>query len=321
MRAPFARTVLGDVAASELGVVYAHEHLVLDSPLIAAAFPHILLDDTAIATAEVGRCFDAGVRTMVDAMPCSAGRDPVRLAEISRATGVNIVTATGLHHERYYGPRHWTAHISVDELARLFIADVKDGVDRFDYTGPIVQRTSYRAGIIKVATGGGDLNARDRRLFEAVAQAHRATGAPVLTHCEHGRGAIEQVEAFNDLGVPAEAILLSHIDKVPDEVYHKDIAQTGAWSLFDQSARQASEAVPGTAVLIRQLAEDGHLGSIVVGTDGARRDLWTEYNGAPGLAWLAAEFPARLKDQGLTDADVEALFVTNPSRALAFKNR
>ncbi len=36
-------------------MAYAHEHLVLDSPLIADRFPHILLDDVDAAVAEVGR--------------------------------------------------------------------------------------------------------------------------------------------------------------------------------------------------------------------------------------------------------------------------
>lgn len=316
---PFVRTVLGDVAPDRLGVTYAHEHLVLDSPLIAAAFPHILLDDPDIAIAEVRECVAAGVRTMVDAMPAAAGRDAVRLAAISQATGVHIVTATGLHHERYYGPRHWTTRVSADELARLFIADITDGVDEFDYAGPVVRRTVHRAGIIKIASGGGVLNPRDRRLIEAAAQAHRTTGAPILTHCEHGAGALEQVEALAGLDVPTDAILLSHTDKVTDREYHKAIAQSGAWSLFDQAARQSGEETPATATLVRDLHEHGYLGSVLVGTDGARRDLWHRYGGKPGLAWLASTFPHALTQVGLATDDIRQVFVDNPARALAFR--
>lgn len=317
-REPFVRTVLGDVPADQLGVTYAHEHLVLDSPLIAAAFPHILLDDPDIAVAEVRECVAAGVRTMVDAMPAAAGRDAVRLAAISAATGVHVVTATGLHHERYYGPRHWTARVGAEELARLFVADITDGVDEFDYQGPVVRRSVHRAGIIKIASGGGALTSRDRRLAEAAAQAHLTTGAPILTHCEHGAGALEQVEALAGFGVPADAVLLSHTDKVTDRGYHKAIAQSGAWSLFDQAARQSGDKTPATATLIRELHEHGHLGSVLVGTDGARRDLWRNYGGSPGLAWLASAFPRRLAEAGLDAEDIRQVFVHNPARALAF---
>lgn len=318
MTSRVARTVLRDVAETELGITYAHEHLVLDSPLIAAAFPHILLDDSTIAIQEVEACSSAGVQSMVDAMPCSAGRDASRLAGISRATGVNIIAATGLHHERYYGSRHWTALISIDALAQLFIDDITIGIDSYDYTGPIVQRTEHRAGVIKVASGGGDLSSRDRRLFEAAAIAHIVTGAPVITHCEHGHGALEQVTALTDLGVKPESILLSHIDKITDLAYHLDIADSGAWSVFDQSVRQAGEEVPSTANLVGELSRRSKSGHILLGTDGARRDLWAAYGGSPGLRWLASEFPARLKLAGIESDEIHALYVSNPAQALTF---
>ena len=31
-----------------------------------------------------------------------------KLAELSRRTGVHVVAPTGLHHDRYYGPSHWS---------------------------------------------------------------------------------------------------------------------------------------------------------------------------------------------------------------------
>jgi len=315
----FARSVLGDIPAAALGITFAHEHLVLDSPLIAAAFAHILLDDPAVAIAEVGLCRTAGVLSMVDAMPCAAGRKPRRLAEISSATGVNIIATTGLHHERYYGEGHWTTQVSTDDLAQLFIDDVLIGMDEFDYTSPIIRRTTHRAGLIKVATGGGALTPRDRHLFEAAAHAHRVTGAAVLTHCEHGRGAVEQVEALTALGVPAGAILLSHTDKIDDMSYHLEISQSGAWSLFDQSLRQADQPVSTTARLIGQLAAADQLSTVLVGTDGARRNLWSSYGGAPGLDWLALELPRQLAAEGLSEAQVREIYVGNPARALAVR--
>lgn len=318
---PIVRTVLGDIDSAALGVGYAHEHLVLDSPLIAAAYPHILLDDVEAAVAEVGAAARTGVHAMVDAMPCSAGRDAVRLAEISTRTGVHIVAATGLHHERYYGPRHWTTAVPAETLARLFIDDIVEGVDRFDYTGPIIERTAHRAGIIKVATGGGALTARDRKLFEAAARAHRATGAPILTHCEHGHGGMEQIAAFAEFGVDAEALLLSHIDKVTDPGYHRDMAHAGAWLVYDQALRQADRERCDTTTLLAMHAVDGTLDRVLLATDGARRDLWTSLGGAPGLAWLHSGLIPQLHEAGLDTAQVETVFVDNPARALALRER
>ena len=85
-RVGMVRTVPGDVPAADLGVCYAHEHLILDSILISSAHAHILLDDADVTTREVTECAAAGVRAMVDAMPAASGRDAVRLAEVSRRT-------------------------------------------------------------------------------------------------------------------------------------------------------------------------------------------------------------------------------------------
>lgn len=313
------RTVLGDVAPAELGRTYAHEHLVLHNALIAAAFPHILLDDVDLAVAEVRDCVTAGVGTMVDAMPCASGRDVRRLAEVSHRTGVHILSVTGLHHPRYYGPDHWTARIGPEVLTALFVDDLLTGIDEFDYTGPAVHRTPHRAGAIKIATGGTRLNPRDRLLIAAAAAAHRSTGAPVLTHCEGGTGALEQVEALGRAGVPADAVLLSHIDKVTDAGYHRELAASGAWLLYDQALRQHREARPRTAHLVLAAAEQGYLGQVLLGTDGARRDLWRAYGGTPGLAWLGAGFTARLAAMGLTEPHLAALLVDNPGRAFAWR--
>jgi phosphotriesterase-related protein len=308
------RCVLGDVPADRLGVVYAHEHLVLDSPLIAAAFPHILLDDVDAAVTEVGSCAAAGVRTMVDAMPCAAGRDAVRLAAISSRTGVHVVAATGLHHVRYYGEAHWSGRLDPGELAALFAADVLDGIDAFDYTGPVVRRTAHRAGVVKVATGERP-TPRDRLVLEAAALAHIDTGAPVLTHCEQGHGGLAQIETLTAHGVPAEAILLSHVDKVVDRGYHREIASTGACLEYDQALRRPED----TARLVAWMLEDGNGDRVVLGTDGARRDLWHSLGGDPGLAWLATGFRDLLSERGVGDPDLRRLLVTNPARALALR--
>ena len=314
------RTVLGDVPAGQLGLTYAHEHLILDNALIEAAFPHIHLPDVDAAVREVGECAESGVRAMVDAMPCAAGRDVVRLAEVSRRTGVHVVAATGLHHRRYYGPTHWSARLDPVELGRLFADDVLTGVDAFDYTGPVVRRTGHRAGVIKIATGGPLLDARDRLLVDAAGIAHQASGAPVLTHCEGGRGGVEQIAALEGAGVPADAIILSHVDKVVDPGYHRELVGTGATVEYDQTLRRADDPDHATVGLITSLLADGYGGRIVLGTDGARRDLWRSLGGAPGLAWLATGFRNRLVTAGVGEPDLRRLYVDNPARALALRS-
>src|SRR6188474_1481677 len=100
----FVRTVLGDIDPSDLGVTYAHEHLVIDGGRPVELYPDFLLADVDLMTNELSEAAAAGLQSAVDAMPIACGRNPAKIAELSRRSGVNIVAATGLHHERFYDP-------------------------------------------------------------------------------------------------------------------------------------------------------------------------------------------------------------------------
>ncbi len=189
----FIRTVLGDIAPAELGITYAHEHLVIGPSYTVDQFPDFLLVDIDRAVDELASAQALGLRSVVDAMPIGAGRDVQLLAEVSQRSGVHVIAPTGLHHARYYPPRHWSDTVTVDELAELFVGDITDGIDALDYNGPVIRRTPNRAGVIKVAGSEGGPSDRDARAFEAAAIAHVRTGCPILTHCENGTGAMEQV--------------------------------------------------------------------------------------------------------------------------------
>jgi phosphotriesterase-related protein len=312
------RTVLGDVPADQIGLTYAHEHLILDSPLVVDRFPDILLDDVDAAVAELNDCAAAGVGCVVDALPCGAGRDPIRLAEAGRRSGVHIIATTGLHTRKWYPGLSWANEADPDILAGLFTADLEDGMDRFDYRGPLIERTDHRAGLIKVGTSQDVFNARDRRVFAAAATAHAATGAPILTHCEEGRGGIEQVEALAGLGVEPAHVVLSHTDKVDDVGYHLDLAATGVNLEYDQALRHRIDEANPTVRLLAKLVEAGHVAQLMVGTDGARRSMWTAYGGAPGLAALAVEVVAVARRLGLDERAVAQILYLNPQRFLSF---
>lgn len=315
-----ARTVLGDVPTDRLGPAYLHEHLVINSPLVQDRFPHIWLPSVDDATAEVTECAAAGVGTMLDAMPCAAGRDVVKLAAVSRATGVHLVAATGLHTGKYYDGRPWTQEEDESVLADLFTADVVDGIDRYDYGGPVIRRTEHRAGVVKAATAADRPTDAERRAFAAAAVTVARTGVPLLTHCEEGRGALAQLELLGTLGVPLERVVLSHTDKVRDAGYHRELLQSGVNLEYDQALRQDPDEPRGTAWLVAEAVAAGHAGQLMLGTDGARRSLWRVLGGSPGLAWLLPGFAAVLDRHGVDAATRRQLLVDNPARVLGLSS-
>jgi 5-phospho-D-xylono-1,4-lactonase len=308
------RTVLGDVGSERLGMCFAHEHLVIDGGVAKLVNPEISLQRVEDAVAELRPCVAAGLGAVVDAMPADAGRNVAKLAEISRQSGVHVVAATGLHHARYYGERHWGELLAPEELAELFMADLTEGIDAHDLNGPVVRRTPHRAGIVKAAGSLGGPSDRDRRVFEAAAIAATRAGTALLTHCEAGTGGLEQLRLLADLGVPTDRVILSHTDKVADRGYHRELLATGAWLVYDQGLRTPDD----TARLVRWMVEDGHTGRLLLGTDGARRSLWSVLGGAPGLAALATDLGKRLAGE-LGPAVMDRIWVANPAAALELR--
>jgi len=313
----FVRTVLGDIDASAMGVTYAHEHLVIDGGRPVEMSADFLLADVGRLADELAAAHGAGLRTAIDAMPADCGRNPAKLAELSRRSGVHLIAATGLHHEKFYGSSHWSLRASEHELTDLFAADVQDGIDERDYGGPIVHRTAYRAGVIKVAGSEGGPSARDLPIFRAAAHAHHRTGVPVHTHCEGGTGAIEQIRVLTDAGVPAERISLSHVDKVVDRGYHREIRGSGAFTVFDQAFRWGDRP-NGTLQLLEWAIDDGGADRVMLGMDAARQGYYAAFGGSPGLPYLLREFSDEMEARGLDAALRQRLFVDNPARAFAF---
>ena len=313
----FVRTVLGDIEPAELGITYAHEHLAIADSRTTDLFPDFRLDDVDKAVAELAPVQALGLRSVVDAMPADAGRNAGLLAEISRRSGVHVIAPTGAHHARYYPERHWTVALPVDEIAGLFAADIDVGIDALDYGSPVVKRTPYRAGVIKIAGSAGGPSERDARIFEAAAIAQRVTGCPILTHCEAGTGALEQIELLVRHGARPDHIALSHVDKIVDRGHQRAVFATGAFVEYDQGFRWGAQP-NGTLQLLEWAAEDGNLGQVVMGLDAARQGYWTVYGGSPGWTFLLGAFTRQMRERGLGDRERWELLVANPARLFSF---
>lgn len=317
MSGGFVRTVLGDIDPSELGVTYAHEHLVIDGGRPVEMSPDFLLADVDRLAEELTTAHGAGLASAIDMMPADCGRNPDKLAELARRTGVHLVGATGLHHEKFYRAGHWSVGASEERLADRFVADVETGMTERDDDGQPTLQTSVRAGVLKVAGSEGGPSARDVPIFRAAAEAHRRTGVPIHTHCEAGSGALEQIRLLTDAGVPAQRISLSHVDKVVDRGYHESILASGAFVVYDQGFRWG-ERSNGTLQLLEWMADDGRLGQVMLGMDAARQGYYRSFGGKPGLDWLLTGFSADLEAIGIGSATRQRLFVDNPARAFAF---
>jgi predicted metal-dependent phosphotriesterase family hydrolase len=312
----FVRTVLGDIQPENMGLTYSHEHIVIEESFPTLANPAFVLNDVEKISRELTDFFQHGGRTMVDTMPAACGRNILKMVEVSRKSKVNIIIPTGIHLEMYYPPNHWRYHISADEMAELFIKDINEGVDELDYNSPIIKRTQHKAGMIKLATGNDKITKHQQKIFEAVVHAHLETGAPILTHTNGGKLALEQVELFKKLGANLNHVVISHVDKQTDLGFHRELLQSGAYVEYDSHFRWKTEKENPTLNLLENMLPD-YSDKIVLGMDMAKNTYWKSYGGLPGLSYLLTEFRDKLKAKKL-DNYFETLFFTNPQKLYAF---
>ncbi|WP_350287418.1 hypothetical protein [uncultured Croceitalea sp.] len=316
MHQEFFRTVLGDVPNSEMGLTYSHEHIVIEDSYVTAKHPEFLLNDVTKISDELTDFYSAGGRTVVDTMPANCGRNVLKSAQISINSGVHIIISTGIHLEQYYPEYHWRHTCSEDELTQLFIADIQEGIDQYDYTGPLVKRTSHKAGLIKLATGDGVFTKHQELIFRAVVNAHLETGAPILTHTNFGRQALEQALLFDKLHAKMDHVVLSHVDRAKDVGYNRAVLDTGVRIEYDSTFRWKEPEPNYTLNLLEQLLPE-YPDQITLGMDMAKNAYWKSYGGSPGLNYLIETLPDFLKSKKM-ETYYDKLFFDNPKKLYSF---
>ena len=302
-----------------MGLTYSHEHIVIEDCYVTTEHPEFLLNDVEKISEELVDFYAAGGRTVVDTMPANCGRNVLKSAEVSQRSGVNIIVPTGLHLEQYYPETHWRYSYTEDELTRLFIADIQDGIDQYDYIGPYVKRTAHKAGLIKLATGDGPFTDHQELIFRAVVNAHLETGAPILTHTNFGKQALEQALFFEKLHAKMEHVVLSHVDRAKDVGYNRAVLEVGVRVEYDSAFRWKKHEPNYTLDLLEQLLPD-FPDQITLGMDMAKNAYWKSYGGSPGLNYLIETIPGFLKQKGL-ETYYRKLFFDNPKKLYTFSDR
>ncbi len=298
------RTVLGDIPPERLGVCDSHDHLFLSTPRL----PGQELDDPAAAEAELRAFAAAGGRGVVQWTPYGMGRGGARLAGLSRATGVHLVAATGLHQAAHYDEGVLRRLYEGDTLATLFVEELTTGLRE-----PEGEPAGVRAGLIKVAGGYHGLDGHTRRVMTAAAEAHHATGAPIGVHHELGTAAPDVLDLLcGRLGVPPERVILGHLNRFPDRRAQRQAAESGAFIALDGPSRANHATDHHLLDSIEALTAAGHGGQLLLGGDTTTRAA----RGAPGLPHLVGGLAARITRE-FGDAVTARLLTANPARAFA----
>ena len=225
-------TVAGPVDPAALGPMLPHEHVLVDFIGADRVSPDRYDADEvfSVMLPYLQDLREAGIETLVECTPNYLGRDPALLRRLGEASGIRLLTNTGLYKDPYLP--QWAHEASADELAAAWIREATEGI------GP----ERIKPGFIKIAVNEGDLSEVQAKIVRAAALTSRATGLVIASHTTTGHAALQELDILAAEGVPASHLIIVHMDAEPDQELHRQVAERGAWLEYDGIREASAEA-------------------------------------------------------------------------------
>ncbi len=218
----------------------------------------------------------------------------------------------GWYREAYYPAELLVDRRSVDELADQLVVEIEAGVGE----------SGVRPGIIgEIGTDKPWLSAQEERVHRAAARAAAPDGLAITTHGVLSPVGLDQLRVFEYEGVDPARVVIGHADSYPVLDHYLAIVERGANLEFDflgmPWAKERHDEVRALD-LIRELLSRGHVDRILLSQDVCNDSQLTAYGGN-GYTHLARSFLPRLRDAGVSEAEIETMTVANPRRLLTIE--
>jgi phosphotriesterase-related protein len=305
-------TVQGPVKPENLGSMLTHEHILVD--FIGAdkisADRYDSDEVFRVTLPYLKELKESGCRALAECTPAFLGRDPLLLARLSRASGLNLLTNTGFYgaaNDKYIPPFAWEE--SADQLAARWIREWEQGIGD----------TGIRPGFIKIGVDSGSLSEIDSRIVRAAARTHRHTGLTIMSHTGPALPAFDQLKILREEGVDPSAWIWTHAQGADDLKDHYRAADAGAWIAFDGLSRKSFDRY---ADFLGVMKERNQLDQVLLSHDAGWYSPGETGGGDfRGFTLLYREFLPLLREKGMTDEDIFQVMVENPAAAFTVKPR
>ena len=309
-------TVTGQVPADALGVTLPHEHVIHRISLYSGKADNVF-DDVEMMVEELARFKAAGGGTVCDVTPIGVGRDPRALREVSRKSGVTIISGVGLYMADVL-PQE-VSGLSASALADYLVGQI-EGDDCGVRAGMIGEIASHNEG--DPDWQSYRLTEQEERIFRAAAKAQRRTGLCISTHASLGRGGVAQLRTLLQAGAEPQRIIIGHCDAhshldVEDEMrYYHTLLDEGASIQFDLFGWE--ELIPDNDRFDRvaRLVSEGFADRILLSTDTCRRSQLHRFGGR-GFDYLFNVVLPGLREHGVLEGQIHQMTVVNPANVLA----
>jgi len=314
------RTILKDLPPEALtgGATLFHEHLSLAPDFmprwIARARPQqagkanptppaipqpFFMQDLDLMSGELRTAAQEGVACIVDGGHPDMGRDLDFLKQLSVKSGMPIVAGCGYYSQPFYPPE--IATMTEDEIVRELVR----------------QANTERVGAYgEIGSWAAEISPDEKKVFRAVGRAHLATNLPIFTHTAFGRGALEQLDILESVGVKPQRVVIGHVGGLidPKVEVHKTLCKRGAFIGFD---RQGGPGDASQVPMVVALIEAGFADNLMFSSD-LSTATQLKHNGGGGYAKTVTVFVPKLKDAGVKEDTLHGILVDNPRRFLAF---
>lgn len=331
-------TVLGALPAESIGLTSMHEHLLIDGTAMVddrqlwgpsdaevsletigplrwnshGLRDNLRVDDSDLIVRELTRFAAAGGSAVVDLTNIGLGRQVARLRDIATQTGVHVMVGCGW----YVGASHppTMASLSAEELADALTRELLFGVDD----------TGIRPALIGEIGTSAPITPAERKALLASGLAAGRTGAAVNVHVDpQGHEGHTAVDLLMESGVPADRIVLSHMDENLDMPYHLELASRGVVLEFDTFGQETYWDYPHRdptdeqrLTHLAELLSHGLGNQVTLGCDVYTKACHREFGGM-GYEHLPARIVPALRDRfAVSPEQLHDMLVSTPRRVL-----
>jgi phosphotriesterase-related protein len=319
---PQVQTVRGPVDTAELGQVLMHEHIFVLTPDIQQNYPEEWGSEegrVADAVAKLTALAASGVRTIVDPTVIGLGRYIPRIQRVAERVDLNIVVASGCYtyedvpfffHHRGPALNSALGAEVPDPMVDMFVRDISEGI----------AGTGVRAAFLKCAIDAPGLTPGVERVMRAVAQAHARTGVPITVHTHPGtQQGLTVKKVLADEGVDPRRVVLGHSGDTTDADHLCELADAGFLLGMDRFGINLETTFEARADTVVEMCRRGYAESMVLSQDASCYIDWVD----PGVMamltqWrythIHEEVLPYLRENGVTDDQIETMLVANPRR-------
>ena len=303
-------TVMGPVAADQLGFTLPHEHIYCT--LRHADYRYDVADqfvDEDVMAAEVSAFAELGGATIFDLSVPDNGRSPERLRTLSERTGIHFVMGCGWYRGNYYLPEERIDRRPADELAEELVREITMGVGD----------TGIRPGVIgEIGSEKDWVSPAEERVLRAVARAHKATGLAIGALHAIGPVAPEQLTILEEEDVDMMRVAVAHCDAYPHLGYLLGLLERGVYIMFDNCGqyRGMGQFEDRILELICELLDRGFEDRLMLSHDVCKLGQ-LRVHGGTGFVYLSETFLPALVSKGVPEETIKTITHDNPRLWLA----